>query len=858
MFKAILSFLDPDVNKERLGNLGAPGYEDYATAPPSPTAPNSQGDMMPPVPTGGGFGMRDQTAAGPANGLDFNLGTPVSPNNGGATDSAQRAEARPNPAQPNRTQYLPQNVSTGNQMYDPRVAQSIIDQYVNAGYDPRFAAGMAANAMIESAGNPTAYNKSEGAFGLFQHRLDRLDNMRSFANRLGMDINDISTQISFSIHEFTAGERAAYAQIMGGGAESASDYARLIDQYWERSDGSARNKRAALAEQIYGDFFGQGGTYNGREVLSFGEDIDPLGIADNRDRMNSFNIDDFMNTMSMGEKIEDPMANFFLGAPDSKTPPEPPVSLSTGTVPPMPVDTGEAGSVPVTRANPAAGTAPVSAGADSDSSLQGPIQRFLDHIYNTSDLSDEERIIRRRGLAQGFAESLGYLTLRGNPNMEGVYNRVGQARAELSAREQEEARGQALAQMATKMGLGDIAGLAYMGSSAQNSLANAMVSSISSKGTGADYDLDAATRESIVAQLPENHPARAIISNPNMVGKPLEDAVQETLKYEAPTSGDNAPLPSAAGFAQFAKDKYPDAPQSVLDAISNAGTAAELNTAFEQLGGATSTPADVLKYEYMQALPEDERSAFQEMMRAGAGGDSPESLFDLAVTEPVRQEITRFSEGLTDSRNLADSARIQQMQLANPENTPNSLQAATEPLVRLLTPIVGDGFFDGVFNDKELLANRTLEAVRNSNLGNLASGVPGQLSNLEGEKLLSIMAGAGDRRIEGLALTQFIQRNHEKMVAVQAARQNYLRNLGNIQEFDQTSYEAALKKGADSVPVFRTLTPEQYRAELGDLEKKGVTNENMDLMQKSEVIMLFDPKTGKVSYETFGFYPEDF
>ena len=140
--------------------------------------------------------------------------------------------------------------------YDREAVGQVIDAYVNAGYDPEFATGMAANFVAESAMNPMATNEGEGAFGVGQWRLDRLDNLTAFANRYGMDMNSLQAQIQFSMHEFANAESAALGRIMDNNPQSAADYASFIDEYYERSDGSARKRRQDLATQIYTDFFG--------------------------------------------------------------------------------------------------------------------------------------------------------------------------------------------------------------------------------------------------------------------------------------------------------------------------------------------------------------------------------------------------------------------------------------------------------------------------------------------------------------------------------------------------------------------------------------------------------------------------
>lgn len=850
--KNFFSLFDPQANKQRLSNIGAPGYGNLQP-------PTSGGSNLP-IPPGGGDPMTTYAAQQqynkegnivtrrPERGQDpmgYNIGVPVQ-------DRIQRAQAKPGPRSGDMYVDRAQTRGRPNGLYDPRVAGQIIDQMVAEGYDPRFAAGMAANAMVESAGNPTAFNKAEGAFGLFQHRLDRLDNMREFANRVGMDVNDISTQVSFAMHEFMAGERAAYGQILGGDPQSAAQYARLIDKYWERSDGSARDKRAQLASQIYQDFFG-GGAYTDREPLSYGTDIDPYGVQDNAALASSTNPADFQN---FGDAPYQKMQDFFLG-----TPVEPPAPAETAQAPTS-VDYDKmypTGEVVEGTTNPPAATSSTSEPPEpqqvkTDEGLDKSVRTFIDKIYGTEGLSDDERRIRRRAMTEAFVEGLGFLT-RGHADLTGVYDRRNAAYAQLSEQEQETMRAEGVAKMAENMGLGQIAGLAYMGEAARNSLTNAMVSSISAKGTGKDYDLDPESRQALVTRAEEMGRPELARMIANSTGKALEDAVTSTLDLELPTGEESDILPSAAPLAEFVASQGAD--PALVEAMRNATTAQEINSVFDQLGSQVDKPASQLEFEYLQSLPPDLAREYLEMKRAGAGGERPpEDLANVAVVEPIKADIKRFAEASYDIRSMANSARSQQLLLANPKNKPNSLKAAVEPVVRLLQPLAPEGFFDGALNDEELLSNRAIEAIKNSNLGNLASGVPGQLSNLEGEKLTQIMAGSKDRRVEGLALAQFIQRNAERQQAANDARAAYLRDVGaGKAELSTQAYEERLNQVAQEIPVFRELTAQEYRAELAAMEEQGYSNATLPLEVKSEVIMVRLPN-GELDYRTFGFYED--
>ncbi len=150
--------------------------------------------------------------------------------------------------------------------YDIEAARAGVQRYIDAGYDPKFAIGMVANGVQESGLQPNAWNDSEGAFGIFQHRNDRLVNLREFANARELSLGDLNTHIDFSIEEFATTERGAYEYIQGGNPDTAAEYARLIDKKYERSAGTEREKRAKIAADMYQMFFGEGGDMTGVDL----------------------------------------------------------------------------------------------------------------------------------------------------------------------------------------------------------------------------------------------------------------------------------------------------------------------------------------------------------------------------------------------------------------------------------------------------------------------------------------------------------------------------------------------------------------------------------------------------------------
>lgn len=890
--------------------------------------------------------------AQPPSGGDFPTGTPVA---AAPLTAVQRYTAevdrRNNPQTGSGSRPVDNGAGTRGQstgLYDRNVAQEIIRQALESGKSPQFAAGLAANSMIESGGNPTAYNKSEGAFGLFQHRLDRLDNMRGYADRLGLDINDVSAQVSFGLHEMMTHERVAYDRIMGGGGESASDYARLIDKYWERSDGQARDRRANLASNIYGDFFSDGANFSSQlddrypargdtvnnEILSFGRDIDPMGVQDNMQRANSQNPDQYTDTGRRPSPMEQ-IGEFKLGeflnqieAPEGMTPADfvdadpnsfmqaaargetaeivasglngpdaeagarqnvqasglsgPDANPATADdidanpsdfmqapapqadlVAANPQSMGEAGQFPLgvpisgdtqTRGSPPAPSSGIRAAVNAvtDDEDGTGARTLLDRIFQTEGLSDEQRTNRKRNLWRGLAESLNYLT-KGSADMSGVYAGADQDRREIVERETTERRAQGLERIANNMGLGQIAGLAYMGDAAQSSLTSAMTAAVSSGGRGSSYNLDPDQRETMASMVEATNPGMASVIRSGS-GKALEDAVQQAMKFETPSASGDAeggPLANSGAMAQSlaALGASPEIVESMRLSENAAGQKAVLDAAGygEDDTGQTERMAAALADPNVSP---EVKAAIREVLELQAGTTGT-SLAQEAVSARVTADTEMAAKAAAPQDQLRAAAAQQFQIFANPSYTPNAAAELFRPLVQLLGPFVPDGFFDGVVGDPELFANRLIDGISNNQLPNLAAGVSGQLSNLEGQRLLAIMAQAGDNRMQGLALSQYVTRQVDRARAVEEARVGYLSGLGDDGQIRLTDYQGVMTKAAETIPAFREISLNDFLE-----EADGLNLETMPLSRRGEVIALRLPD-GAIEYRTFGEYLED-
>lgn len=116
------------------------------------------------------------------------------------------------------------------------------------GLSPAQAAGVAGNLEVESGLNPAAYNSSEGAIGLAQWEGGRRKALDAFAAQRGTSETDLGTQLAFLGAELHGSESGAYGRLLATSDPAAA--AAAFDQYYERSSGSARQKRIDAANAI--------------------------------------------------------------------------------------------------------------------------------------------------------------------------------------------------------------------------------------------------------------------------------------------------------------------------------------------------------------------------------------------------------------------------------------------------------------------------------------------------------------------------------------------------------------------------------------------------------------------------------
>ena len=126
---------------------------------------------------------------------------------------------------------------------DNSLAAQAVNYLINKGYDRNFALGYAGGLMKESGGNTenlvTTAENASGAYGISQW-LDRRPGLEKYAKDNELQVDDFYTQMAYLVHELQTTEKGNYLKVMAeaGPNATAGDYAKLIDKYITRSEGT--------------------------------------------------------------------------------------------------------------------------------------------------------------------------------------------------------------------------------------------------------------------------------------------------------------------------------------------------------------------------------------------------------------------------------------------------------------------------------------------------------------------------------------------------------------------------------------------------------------------------------------------
>jgi hypothetical protein len=135
-------------------------------------------------------------------------------------------------------------------------AKKAMDYFTSQGWTKEQAAGIVGNLQAESGANldPTSISKNDAgpgkhSYGLAQWNRDRFEKLKKFADKRGTTWEDFDTQLEFIQHELTKGsEKSAGKKLKK--ADDATEAAKIVDKYYERSTGEHIGKRIGYARDL--------------------------------------------------------------------------------------------------------------------------------------------------------------------------------------------------------------------------------------------------------------------------------------------------------------------------------------------------------------------------------------------------------------------------------------------------------------------------------------------------------------------------------------------------------------------------------------------------------------------------------
>ena len=136
-------------------------------------------------------------------------------------------------------------------------AERIFRFLVNNGFTSQQAAGWVGNFAVEVGVSldPDTLNPNDNgkpSYGLAQWRDTRYDDLRTYASYTRSNYRTMETQLGFLLQELASTERSAASRIRS--TRTVEDAARAVDIYFERSDGTARERRVQLARDAFQRF----------------------------------------------------------------------------------------------------------------------------------------------------------------------------------------------------------------------------------------------------------------------------------------------------------------------------------------------------------------------------------------------------------------------------------------------------------------------------------------------------------------------------------------------------------------------------------------------------------------------------
>ena len=452
--------------------------------------------------------------------------------------------------------------------------------------------------------------------------------------------------------------------------------------------------------------------------------------------------------------------------------------------------------------------------ADDDSvaveSERGPLDKFVDRIFNTTDLDEDERRFRRSLMFTRLSRGFKSLTLGGYDRPVDNSDLLEAERDFYENRRSSEG----LRNMLSSLGYGDYADLADTNPRVAGSLITTALSNSINNRSYSAQDIEALSKRAIDLGSPDLAELLVTTEDPDL----REDIAKSIVDLGLPEV--EAPLSEAPIVAEAIRATFPDdgAKLKIAEAIEQTSDPKIFNSLLDASGISQDTlnEARQRRQAALEQTPESQ-DALRRSSAAESGTYAPTAPSILRSVERQDQESKDFVSGIT-ALNKAETASQEIFdRMANPAIDAGPITGGIGKTISdiLSENAVGFGIaknaFDSIvgIDDQELLAARLTDAQA-IGLATEQARALAPVSDTDFLKLLYTVPQGSDRRIYQLAIAQGVDRNAKRQKQIHTFRTNYINEVRDgKRQADDVYYQQEIDKIIENTPLVKTYTKEQ-------------------------------------------------
>ena len=443
-------------------------------------------------------------------------------------------------------------------------------------------------------------------------------------------------------------------------------------------------------------------------------------------------------------------------------------------------------------------------------SERGPLDKFVDRIFNTTGLDEDERRFRRSLMFTRLSRGFKSLTLGGYDKPVDNSDLLAAERDFYENRRSSEG----LRNMLSSLGYGDYADLADTNPRIAGSLITTALSNRINNRSYSAQDIEALSKRAIDLGSPDLAELLVTTEDPDL----REDIAKSIVDLDLPEV--ETPLSEAPIVAEAIRTTFPDdgAKLKIAEAIEQTSDPKIFNSLLDASGISQDTlnEARQRRQAALEQTPESQ-DALRRSSAAESGTYAPTAPSILRSVERQDQESKDFVSGIT-ALNKAETASQEIFdRMANPSIDAGPITGGIGKTISdiLSENAVGFGIaknaFDSIvgIDDQELLAARLTDAQA-IGLATKQARALAPVSDTDFLKLLYTVPQGSDRRIYQLAIAQGVDRNAKRQKQIHTFRTNYINEVRDgKRQADDVYYQQEIDKIIENTPLVKTYTKEQ-------------------------------------------------